>query len=80
MSTHGGIHHQCAPPSSVSFPPDIVALQIYMYQTTDQGVSFPLQTYSEYIEEELRSEIQSNHITYNAIAWCGCYVSPIVSV
>lgn len=23
MSTHGGIHHQHAPPSSVSFPPDV---------------------------------------------------------
>ena len=51
-----------------------------MYQTTDQGESFPLQTYSKYSEEELRNEIQSRHTTYKAIAWCGCYVSSIVSV
>jgi len=51
-----------------------------MYQTTDQGESFPLQTYSQYSEEELRNEIQSHHTTYNAIAWWGCYVFSIVSV
>lgn len=28
-----------------------------MYQTIDQGESFPLQTYSQYSEEELRNEI-----------------------
>ena len=82
MSTHGGIHHQHAPPLSVSFPPDVnCPADIYTCIKSPIKVkAFPLQTYSQYSEEELRNEIQSHHTTYNAIAWCGCYVSFIVSV